>query len=122
LPRIGVKLTLINNIYNISCQEINFKGRFYFLLSKTLAAIITKIKEATMIIEMSRLKGKSWASNFFSGKTMYLNASIPYVSGLIIERKPSIWGSNFTGYIAPDKKNMGITMKFIMTLKLSKLS
>lgn len=33
-----------------------------------------------------------------------------------------IEGSLFTGYIAPDKKNMGITMKFMMALKLSKLS
>ena len=34
----------------------------------------------------------------------------------------SISGSLFTGYMAPERKNMGITIKFMMALKLSKLS
>jgi len=44
------------------------------------------------------------------------------VKGFILVKSFSIGGSIFTGYIAPERKNMGITIKFMITLKLSKLS
>ncbi len=53
------------------------------------------------------------------GKRTCFSASIPYVSGLIFAMKRSISGRSFTGYIAPERKNIGMTIKFIITLKLS---
>ena len=72
------------------------------------------------IIEASAIGEKSGPIGPVSCvKIAFLIASIPYVRGFTLAAICKISGRSLTGYIAPERKNMGIIIKFIMTLKLS---
>src|SRR4030066_1495354 len=91
----------------------------YPFLSNALPAIRTKMIEVAIITAASIINGKSGLILPFSkGKSTCFKASMPYVRGLSFETICRIDGKSLTGYIAPERKNMGITMKFMITLKL----
>ena len=55
----------------------------------------------------------------YCAKITFFKASMPYVRGFTFAAICRIFGRSLTGYIAPERKNMGMMMKFMMTLKLS---
>ena len=89
-------------------------------LSNNLADNATNNTESAMTSPISKSKGKSGLIGPLSrGKNTFFNASTPYVRGFILAAYLKIGGRSFTGYIAPERKNIGMIIKFIITLKLS---
>lgn len=70
------------------------------------------------VISVARLKSALIGPSS-TGKITFLNASTPYVSGFSLVATASGFGRSLTGYMAPERKNIGITIKFMITLKLS---
>ena len=80
----------------------------------------TNAIESRKIIAASAIGEKSGPIGPVSKvKIAFFIASIPYVRGFTFAAICKISGRSLTGYIAPERKNMGIMIKFIMTLKLS---
>ena len=92
----------------------------YFFRSNMIPANITKTTDRIVRTLRSTNSVKSNIAESLSMECF--KASIPKVNGFIFAVHFNMSGRFFTGYMAPDRKNIGITIKFMIALKLSMLS
>jgi hypothetical protein len=93
---------------------------FYPFLSNNFPAITTKridVKMITAVLVIIEISGPMFPEA--SGNRACFMMSMPYVNGLSFANILRISGRSLTGYMAPDRKNIGMIIKFMITLKLS---
>ena len=95
-------------------------ARYPFLLNENAARVII-ISEMAATIIRSIISGNSGPRGGSPPRSRTcLKISIPNVRGLMWESSHKTVGIEETGYMAPERKNMGMTRKFMMMLNPSK--